>query len=157
MVITDTLEERVPTLLAADTTTIAPAANACHVHLVTAEFVPGRGTRFGDLTIAAGAGLEEKSAGVGAQTMGYDPVRQAWKVVIKEPVGGWNWISTAVESPAETVYGYVVTDNADAATFGSELLPDGPVLVDDTGIIVSVGEIVIWVPIGVFTGQELTP
>jgi len=154
VIITDTLEVRIPTLLAADASTLAPAALALNVSLVTAAFTPGRSTRYADLTKAAGAGLEPKSPAVGAQLMGFDPSRNAWKVILKEPAGGWNWLATALEDPVETVYGYVVSDNDNSDTYGSDVLEDGPVLVNAIGVIVSVGEIAVWIPAGLITGEE---
>jgi hypothetical protein len=154
MIITDTLEVRLPTLLAADASTLAPAALALAVSLVTAPFTPGRNTRYADLTKAAGAGLEPKAPAVGAQTMGFDPSKNAWKVILKEPAGGWNWVSTGVETPAETVEGYVVSNNDNSQTYGSDVLPNGPVTVAAVGVVVSVGEIVVWIPAGLITGDQ---
>lgn len=151
MVITDTLEVRVPTLLAADATTLAPAALALNVYLVAAVFTPARGTRFANLTVAVGGGLEAKNPGVGAQIMGFDPAKNVWKVILREPAGGWNYVSTAVTDPVETIHGYVVTNDDDTETYGSDLLAEGPVTINAIGIVVSLPEIVVWVPVGVMT------
>jgi hypothetical protein len=154
MVITDTLEARIPALLAADTATLNQAADALQVKLVKAAFTPGRLTRAEDLEIAAGAGMVPKAAGVGAALVGFDPNRNSWKVILREPAGGWQFISTAVADPIETIYGYVVTNLAGDETYGSDLLPNAlTVPVGAVGVIVSLPEVVVWIPVGVFTGE----
>jgi len=119
-------------LLAADTGTLAAVA-AMHVHLVIAPFVPSLDLVIGDLTLATFTGSTPKNAGTGAQQVFDNPLAAGQRVVqILEPAGGWTWICTADPTPAETVYGWVLTDNTNADVYGSELLA-APVTIGSAG------------------------
>lgn len=127
-------------LLAADAATLAPAANANHVHLIKVPFVPDYATPFNAADEATFAGGAAKSAGLAAQPSYRDPVTGEFVINLKEPVGGWVWIATADPAAAETIYGVVVTDNTDADVIGSGLL-DEPVEIASLGDGVDIGDI----------------
>lgn len=127
-------------LLAADAGTLAPPANAMHVHLAIANFIPGLDLDIGTLTEATFTGSAAKSVTLGAQTVLVDPVTGKRKIQLGEPVGGWTWICTVAPAVAETVYGVYVTDNADAVLIGSFLL-DTPVVIQAVDESVVVGKI----------------
>jgi hypothetical protein len=147
MTSTELLVRRLGTLLGADTVTLAPAALAVHVHLVIAPFTPGLDTDIAALTLATFTGSAPKDAGVGPQTVYVDPTTGNQRVQLIEPLGGWNWICTADPAAEEPVYGYVVTDNADSVTFGSGLVANAPVVIDEAGQGVNVGSIEVEIPI----------
>lgn len=109
-------------LLAADTATIAPAALALHVHLVKTPFTPIATLLIGDVTPATFDGSTPLNAGVGPQDVFRDPQTTLRIVQILEPAGGWHWDVTGVTDLPQTIYGYVVTDNADADIYGAALL-----------------------------------
>lgn len=135
MIATSILESAVQALLAADPTTLAPAALALHVHLIQAPFVPDADTDFTALTEADFTGSAAKSAGVGACQTFADPITLQLAVQLNEPVGGWHWKATALTNLPQTIYGYVVTDNADAVTYGSALFPSPfPILAVNDGV-----------------------
>lgn len=123
---TNVILDRIGTLLAADATTLAPAALATHVHLIREPFTPDLVTDFTTLTPADFDGYAAKSAGVGAQQYFEDPSTGNRIVQLLEPAGGWHWETTGVTNLPQTIYGFVVTDNADLITYGSGLL-DSPV------------------------------
>jgi len=135
MIATKVLESAVQSLLAADTTTLAPAVNALHVHLIQAPFTPDSDTDFTTLTEADFTGGAAKAAGVGACQTFSDPITLQLAIQLNEPVGGWHWKATALTNLPQTIYGYVVTDNADAVTYGSALFPSPfPILAINDGV-----------------------
>jgi len=99
------------TLLAADTSMLANAT-ANKVSLVVSSFVPSQTLDIGTLTLASFTGSTALAAGTGTQQVFLDPVSNQWQIQIKEPAGGWNWICTADPTPAQTVYGWVLTNGA---------------------------------------------
>jgi len=135
MIATTVLENAVQALLAADPTTLAPAVNALHVHLIQAPFVPANDTDFAALTEATFTGGAAKTAGVGACQTFTDPITLQLAIQLNEPVGGWHWKATAGAALPQTIYGYCVTDNADAVTYGSALFPSPfPILAINDGV-----------------------
>jgi hypothetical protein len=125
------LYEQVSTLLAADTTLLA-SATAMHVHLVAATFVPSLDLAIGTLTFATFTGSTAINAGTGAQLVFYDPTTNLRVIEIKTPAGGWHWACTATPTPAQTIYGFALTDNADAVLLASALLPT-PITISAAG------------------------
>lgn len=150
MVPTTVIEAALADLLAADPATLAPAALANHVHLIIAPFVPSPDTDLASLTPATFTGSTPKNAGVGTQQSFVDPLTGNRVVQLLEPAGGWHWQCTAAPAAPETVYGYVVTDNADAVTYGSALL-DEPVEIADVGDALDIDQVRYTIPVGMIT------
>lgn len=150
MVPTTVLADSLMAAMAGDTASIAPAALACHVHLIIEDFTPGPGTDFTALDEATYTGGADKSAGVGAQQDGQDPATGQRLVRLLEPAGGWTWTCTVAPATPETVFGWVVTDNADAVTLGSGKL-DVAVTVSAVGDMVTIDHIDLPFPAGLIT------
>jgi hypothetical protein len=131
LIATNTLALAMLDLLAADTATLANAA-ALHLHLAKNSFTPAPGLTLAGLTEADFTGATALDAGIGAQNVFYDPVRQAYVLQILEPAGGWHWDCTVTPAPSQTIFGVYLTDNADAVLYGSQLLPV-PVLISAAG------------------------
>lgn len=108
-------------LLAADTTLLANAT-ANKVSLVASSFVPSQTLDISTLTLASFTGATALAAGTGVQQVFLDPVTNQWQIQIKEPSGGWNWICTADPSPAQTMYGWILTNGAIDTILASGLL-----------------------------------
>jgi hypothetical protein len=140
MLDTQTLDDRLATLLAADTTTLNQAANALKVHLIVAPFVPGPQLDVTTLTEATFAGYAAVNVTLGAQTVYNDPVSGRRIIELVAPAGGWQFTATGAVSPAQTVYGYVLTDKNTLITYGGGLLPT-PVVIQNTGDGVNLGAI----------------
>jgi hypothetical protein len=124
--------QQIADLLAADATTLAPAADACHVHLAMAPFTPSADLLLAGLTEADFDGHTALNAGIGPQESYTDPVTGLRIVQLLEPAGGWHWVTSGVTNLPETIYGYYVTDNANAVLYGSALLPT-PVTLNAVG------------------------
>jgi len=116
---------------AADTAFLA-SATAMHLHLAAAPFTPSLDLVLGSLTEATFTGGADKNAGTGAQTVLFDVSTGFEMIQILEPVGGWTWLCTVTPGAPETIYGWYLTDTADAVLLGSGLLPD-PVTIEAAG------------------------
>jgi len=127
MVPTTVITDSITDLIAADVANLAAAA-AKHVHLIMAPFTPGPGTDFTALTPATFTGSTALNAAAGAQQSFQDGATQRRVVQLIEPVGGWHWVTGDAVNLPQTIYGFAVTDLANAVTFGSEVFPTPIVL-----------------------------
>jgi hypothetical protein len=118
-------------LLAADTASLG-AATALHVHLIAAPFSPNVLTDFTALTEATFTGSAAMAAGTGTQQVFVDPLTGLRTIQLLEPAGGWTWLCTVTPGATETIYGFCVTNTANAVTWGSALLPT-PVPISASG------------------------
>jgi len=124
MIPTNTILDRLATLLATDATTLAHATLAVHVHLFVNTATPGPGSVVGDFTEATFDGYAPLDADVGPQQEFVDPITGNRVVQLIEPLGGWHWETTGVTDLPQTVYGFFVTDNADTVLYGAARLDD---------------------------------
>lgn len=135
-----TIWQLIADLLAEDANTFADPVDAMKVALVASNFVPSLDLTIGSLTLASFTGSTAKLAGVGDQTVYNDPVTGNRILQIKEPAGGWTWLCTATPTPAQVIYGFILTDNAGTVLYGSQVLPN-PITIDVAGQAVTVGAI----------------
>jgi len=124
---TQAIVNSLASLLAADVAFMAAAA-VKNVHLVKAPFTPDLTTDWTAMTAdeADFDGYAVKTAAAGAQQSFTNPITNERVAQFIEPAGGWHWETTGVTNLPQTIYGFVVTDLADAVTLGSALL-DEPV------------------------------
>lgn len=134
------LSDALASLLAADATTLAPAADNNIVSLVISPFTPDPGLDITTLMLATFTGSAPKLAGLGTQTVFRDPISGLRVIQIKEPIGGWNWVCTVTPGAPETVYGVLLTDEAGTVYLGSELL-ESPTTIALAGDGVTVGSL----------------
>lgn len=137
---TKALLDRVATLLASDTTTLAPASLATKVHLAVAPFTPGPNLTPSSFTEASFTGYSALSAGTGTQQEFFDPATGNRIIQVLEPAGGWHWQATGSSGLPQTVYGYYITDNGGTTLYGSALL-SSPVTLQSSGDGVDVGNV----------------
>jgi len=147
---TKVIEDRFAALLATDTTTIAAVGSAPNVHLIKEAFVPSRTTDFLSMEEAGFTGGGAKAATAGNQQSFTDPVTGNTVVQLLEPVGGWHWQATVAPASPQTIYGWCVTDNADAVTYGSDLFDDPPI-VTSIGDAVDIPFVRYSIPLGILT------
>jgi len=136
---TQTLLSTLAELLAGDVAYLAAAA-AKHVHWIKDVFTPDLTTDFTALVEADFDGYVALNAAAGAQQAFTDPITGQRVVQLIEPLGGWHSETTGVTNLPQTIYGYAVTDLADAVTLGSALL-DTPVTLSGVGEAVDVSNI----------------
>jgi len=118
------LREKASQLLAADTATLAQAADANVIALIMADFTPSEATVVGDVTLATFDGSTPLAAGLGAQAEGLDPNNTDSLITIKSPVGGWRWETTGVTNLPQTIFGYCLLNDALDTLFACEKLDD---------------------------------
>lgn len=140
MLPTKTVRLQLGELLAADATTLAPAMSANKIALVKSAFVPNENSVIGDFTLADFDGSSPIAGATGTQQVGNSPSTGDQIITIKEPAGGWRWESTGVTNLPQTIYGYVLTDNAGAVLLGMELLPE-PLTIVEAGQEINLGAI----------------
>jgi len=136
---TDVLLGAVRTRLAQDTATLA-AATALHVHLIKEPFTEGPTIDFTTMDEADFTGSTALGAGTGNQQEFVDPDTRERVIQLKEPAGGWHWVTTDAVNLPQTIYGYVVTDTADTVTYGSKRF-DSPVALIASGDGVDIGNV----------------
>lgn len=127
-------------LLAADSTTLAPAALANKVKLSMADFTPSLDMVLGDFTEATFDGYAAKELGVGTQPIYYDAETGLLTITLEDPAGGYVWSTTGVTNLPQTIYGAYLVDNASAVLLGAYKFPN-PVTLTESGQGVSFGEL----------------
>lgn len=132
MITTSAMDLAAMNAIANDTNTLNQAADALNVHLVAVDFTPGKPTTYAGLTIATFNGSAAKEVELGPQQVGIDPLTGKRFVQLIPPVGGWYWECAVAPGAAETIFGYVVTNNANSETYGSDKLPQ-PVTISQVG------------------------
>lgn len=132
MIASTLLSQSVAELVGADATRLADPADAPKVTLIIDDFSPDPSTDPMTLMFATFTGSTPKSATAGAQAVGVDPLTNESIITLNEPVGGWRWECTADPATPETVYGFVVTDQAQAVLYGIQHL-DEPVQISLAG------------------------
>lgn len=130
------------TLLAADAGSFAPAVSANKIALVMAAFTPNEDLTLGDLTLADFAGSTPLAGSTGAQLASVDPATDEQLITIKEPLGGWRWVTTALTNLPQTIYGYALVDSTIAAMYGVQAL-DVPITLTAVGQSIDLGAVVL--------------
>jgi hypothetical protein len=131
--------DSVPGLIAADTAFLGVAA-VKHVHLIKEAFTPSPAINFPPTKVATFDGYATLNAASGSQQSFTDPVSGNQIVQLIEPLGGWHWLTTGGTNLPQTIYGYFVTDLADAVTLGCGIL-DTPVILTATGQAIDIAQI----------------
>jgi hypothetical protein len=131
MIPTSEIQLQIAKLLAEDTTTLAAVA-VLHLHLAKSPFTPNPGLDIGTLTEADFDGYGPIDVVAGSQLFFTDPATGLVTVELKSPAGGWHFACTGVTNLPQTIYGFYVTDNADAVLYGAQLL-DTPITISASG------------------------
>jgi hypothetical protein len=137
---TNVILDAMVNLLAADPATLAPAALANHVHLSMTPFTPGPTLDIAGVTDATFNTYVPANAGVGTQQEFIDPMTGLRNIQLLEPAGGWHWETGSAANLPQTIYGWFVTDNADAVMLGSALFST-PIVLTAAGQAVDIGNI----------------
>jgi len=127
-------------LLAADATTLAPAANANEMILFMNNVNVNEDLVIGDLTPATFDGYAPIAGAIGAQESGFNPATGEQVITIKVPAGGYRWETTGVTNLPQTIYGFALTDSTGANLLGAELLTT-PVVLNAVGQVIDLGAV----------------
>jgi len=136
---TRTITDSIAALIAANSTGLGEAV-VKNVTLVIANFTPGPDLAFADLTVATFDGATPLVSPSGAQLAFTDAITGLRVIQMKDPAGGFHWVTTGVTNLPQTVYGFVVTNDDDTITFGAEKFP-APIVLTGTGQGVDIGVI----------------
>lgn len=128
------------TLLAADAGSFAPAVSANKVALIQAPFSANEDLVVGDLTLATFTGATPIAGATGAQQVGTDPATNQQIITIKEPLGGWRFITTALTNLPQTIYGYALLDSTLATLLGVQVLST-PITLTEVGQQINLGTV----------------
>jgi hypothetical protein len=122
---------RLGTLLADDTTTLAPVA-ANNVHIIIAPFTEIETLTVADLTLATANGLAHIACATGNQEVAIDPVSLAQIITIVPGAGtGFRWVSSGITTNI-IVYGYALIDSTGATLLAVQSFPT-PIIITATG------------------------
>jgi len=128
---TKVLNDRIATLLAADTTTLAQVG-LVNLHLAKEPFTPGPALVIGDLTEADFDGYAPLAVDSATAQVFLDPATGDTIIQLDEPAGGWFWETSGVTNLPQTLHGAYLTNSANNAVYGAELIEEEPEL-SDTG------------------------
>lgn len=119
-------------------------ADVTDVGLFANDYVPNKLTVAEDLVAPTFTGYSEKSCTSGSQNKVYDPETGNKGVSLKEPVGGFNWIVGSVPDPAETVYGWWVSNEDGEALFAQRF--ETPIPITAIGQLISARSLIGYTP-----------
>lgn len=131
---------RLGDLLAADDATLAPALAANKIALIKAAFAYSESIALADLDLADFDGSTPIAGAVGAQLVGIDPVTLEQIITIKDPVGGYRWITTGMTNLPQTIYGAALLNDAGDAILGL-LVEDTPITLNAVGQQIDLGSV----------------
>lgn len=134
------LRLKMGTLLAADAATLAPATDANLVGLFANNLTPSEDLIIGDVTPATFGGYAALAAGTGAQGVAIDPLTGDQIITIKEPAGGWRWVTSNATNLPQTVYGFYLTNDAEDTLFAVGLLTT-PITLQEAGQQINLGSV----------------
>lgn len=132
------LRLKLGTALAADSTSLAPAVTANEIKLYKEDFTPDESLVAGDMVEADFDGYAAIVGATGSQQTGIDPVTGEQIVTIKEPLGGWRFITTGVTNLPMTIYGFGLQITGGGALLAVERLAT-PVTLTESGQEVNLG------------------
>jgi hypothetical protein len=139
MVPTKALRNACMELLAADVATLAPVAGN-KIALYTTNVSPSENSVLADFTLATFTGSTPKVATPGTQPAGYVPGTGDSRINISPPVGGFRFECTGAPTPSQTIYGFIMTDNAGAVYLAGQRFTN-PIVIVNVGDTIDLGDV----------------
>ncbi len=139
------LRKRMAELLAADTATLAKAADANKVVLVAGAFASNEDLDLDSLTLASFDGGTPKLLALDEQFCGIDPLTGDSILSLVPPAGGFRWETTGTTNLPQTIYGVIVTNNAGDELYGSHIFRT-PVSLTIAGQVIAIDALTLRVP-----------
>jgi len=136
MIITRSTLTQIQTAMLSNAAIFGTAANVSRIMLVKNTFVPNVNLTAADLTPADFVGSTPIEVPFGAQVSVIDNNSGRKGILMKEPVGGYNFVCTTAPTPAQTIYGWALTNIAGTVLYAADLLPV-PVPIEAVGNFVS--------------------
>lgn len=132
------LREKLATLLAADSATLAPAANANKMMLFTNSVTETENLSATDLVEANFDGYAAIDGTVGTQETGIDPATGDQIITMTPPLAGWRWKTTGVTNMPQNVFGFALVDHTKATLLAVEMFTT-PITLNDVGQQIDLG------------------
>lgn len=132
--------DTIGTLMGADTAWLADATPFVEVHLAQNAFTPGPTLALGDLTEATFTGATALHAASAATQVFKDPANGNQIMQVREPAGGWHWVTTDAVNLPQTIYGYYLT-TGDGDPLIAAALFDTPIVLSATGQAIDIGQV----------------
>jgi len=105
-------------LLAAQASGLAPAADPNAISLIMADFTPTEDLVIGDLTFATFTGSTPIDGFVGAQEYWIDPATDEYMITLIEPANGWRFEVQDTANLPQTIYGFALHNGAKNVLLG---------------------------------------
>lgn len=140
MIPTNAVAEQSAKLLAADTTTLAPAVDANVIALIMSNFTPSPTLLIGDVVLATFAGATPILGVTGTQAEGIDPQTGSFVIDLSPAAGGYRWETTATTNLPQTIYGIALLKNDLSVLYASALLPT-PILLTGVNQRIDIGDL----------------
>lgn len=121
---TAALRQAMAILLAADTATLAQAANENIIALVKAAFNPSEDTIAADLTLADFDGSTPLDCALGTQPSGLDPNTNDVIISLEPAAGTFRFETTGVTNLPQTIYGFALLNAAGTTLWACEAFDD---------------------------------
>jgi len=112
------LIDDIAALIGADTANLAEATPFVALHLAMAAFTEDVALEVGDLVEATFDGYAAIHAASAATQVFIDPVTGLWVLQVREPAGGWHWVTSGTTNLPQTIYGYYITNAAGTTLLG---------------------------------------
>lgn len=129
---------------------LSQVADKLRVYLINQVFTPSAVLVPGDVTTAAFTGGAFKEAGLGDPNVITDPTSGIQYLQLLDPAGGFTWIATVAPGAPETIYGYMITDHANAAVYGCERFAAN-VVITNVGDGVQLGQVRYQIPLTILS------
>jgi hypothetical protein len=139
---TRALREKMAQLLAADTTTLAQAADANLIKLCTNNFTPSESSVYADMEFADFDGSNPIEVELGTQPEGLDPNNADALITLSPPAGGFRWETTGVTNLPQTITGFALVNNGETTLFACDRLPT-PITLTAINQVVDLGALIL--------------
>ncbi len=111
--------DAIAALIGADTGKLAEATPFVALHLAKAAFTEDVNMVVGDLVEADFDGYAAIHAASAATQVFVDPLEGLWTLQVREPAGGWHWVTSGTTTALpQTIFGAYLTNAAGTVLLG---------------------------------------
>lgn len=111
-------------LLGADVGVLAEATPFVALRLAKTAFSESVNLVIGDMDEADFDGYSALHGASAATQVFIDPVTGLWTLQVREPAGGWHWVTTGLTNLPQTIFGYYLTDSGGTDLWGVHRFSD---------------------------------
>jgi len=126
--------------IGADTSWLAQPTTFVAVALIKLPFTPSPARVLGDLTLADFTGSTPLHAASAATQVTSDPFSGSVVLQVREPAGGWHWVTGDAVNLPQTIYGYALL-SSDLATLIATAALNTPIPLTGAGQGIDIGQV----------------